>query len=131
MINFKLTRKATFRYDTASEGDITRVEISYKKGGMNYFSYQNDLRGIYVSIGPVKLEKRDGCMIQTVTSFSHQTYFVKELKMQAPRQLEGCAEFFDSHIPAIASQYQQDKNEAVNRLYELVNQYKNYLQEVI
>ena len=42
-------------------GDATHVEVSvfYSKGGINYFNYQNEARGYWASVKPVKVTPPD------------------------------------------------------------------------
>jgi hypothetical protein len=43
-------------------GDATHVEVSiyYSKGGMNYFTGNNEARGLYLSVTPVSLTTHEG-----------------------------------------------------------------------
>jgi hypothetical protein len=43
-------------------GEATHVEVSlyYSKGGMNYFSGNNEARGLYLSVTPVSITKYEG-----------------------------------------------------------------------
>ena len=61
---------------------VLEVELYYEKGGMNYFSAQNNKRGYYLSVTPIT--KENGCTsfslfsgikkyVQEATRFSEKT----------------------------------------------------------
>lgn len=61
-------------------GDITHVNvwIYYAKGGINYATYKQEPRGIYVNITPVKLEKTgSGFISESFMVFSGGKYLVE------------------------------------------------------
>lgn len=37
-----------------------KITLNYNKGGMNYFTYKDEQRGIYLGVSPVKIEKKEG-----------------------------------------------------------------------
>lgn len=48
---------------------LTHLKLTkyYAKGGFNYFSGKTDLRGIYLSVLPVKREDRGNCVVESFT----------------------------------------------------------------
>lgn len=47
-----------------------KIETYYKLGGYNYFTYDKEPRGYYVSVIPVKREMRDGVALESIEAFS-------------------------------------------------------------
>jgi len=65
-----------------------RVEVYYSKGGINYFTYNNEKRGYYVQVSPVTLEKRGGLTIETYSAFSGYKRIVKETNKKLGKKAE-------------------------------------------
>jgi hypothetical protein len=47
-----------------------KIKLYYSKGGLNYSSYKEEPRGIYLSVTPVKIEERSGYVTETYIAFS-------------------------------------------------------------
>lgn len=43
-----------------TDGRILEIELSYLKGGINYFNGRSEKRGFYINVTPVKITKCDG-----------------------------------------------------------------------
>lgn len=41
-------------------GKVVRVTVSYRKGGLNYFTYKEDKRGYWLHIQPMRISSGDG-----------------------------------------------------------------------
>jgi hypothetical protein len=53
-------RRVLVRDYPQGEGRVVRVEVSYSKGGLNYFTYKDDPRGYWLHIQPMRIEVGDG-----------------------------------------------------------------------
>ncbi len=63
-------------------GSATHVEVSiyYSKGGMNYFSGNNEARGLYLSVTPVTIRKYEGGgSSRAFTAFSGVKQHIKDM----------------------------------------------------
>ena len=65
-----------------------RVEVYYSKGGINYFTYNNEKRGYYVQVSPVIREERGGCTIETYAAFSGYKRLVRETSKKLGKKAE-------------------------------------------
>ena len=65
-----------------------KVELYYSKGGMNYFTYNNEQRGLYLSVSPVTISKGDGYNTESYYGFSGIKQFVQEMKKFSEKTLE-------------------------------------------
>lgn len=52
-------RKVLVRDYPQGDGKVVRVEVSYSKGGLNYFTYKDDPRGYWLHIQPMRIEVED------------------------------------------------------------------------
>jgi hypothetical protein len=62
-------------------GDITHVNVwvHYSKGGINYATYKQEARGIYVTFTPVKLERTgSGFISESFTAFTGAKFVFEE-----------------------------------------------------
>lgn len=62
-----------------------KIEVRYEKGGLNYFTYKEEPRGIYVVVTPVEVTGRGGYQIESFTAFSGVKTCVKELKRKSEK----------------------------------------------
>lgn len=74
---------------TTKENTILRVEIYYKVGGSNLFTYKIEKRGYYVSVSPLKVELGDGYRIESSTMFSGVKQLIKEAARFSQKELDG------------------------------------------
>ncbi len=56
------------------------LEVRYCKGGLNYTTYREDPRGIYLSATPIGIEVRTDCEIRQYSAFSGIGAFLEEAK---------------------------------------------------
>jgi hypothetical protein len=61
-----------------------RISIVYRIGGINYFTSENQKRGLYIDVTPIT--KSENCI--SYTGFSGTCMFVKELKRFSQKQLD-------------------------------------------
>lgn len=80
-----------------------KIEVRYEKGGLNYFTYKEEPRGVYVSISPVTLEDRPGgYQMESYTAFSGTKFCVKELKRKSDKAVQEVAAKLEPKAEQIA-----------------------------
>lgn len=82
-----------FVLSTSEDGNtknVVRVEVGYNEGGMNYFNYKEEKRGLYLSVSPLEIEKSGGCICTKYTGFSGVKVLIKEMKRFSQKQLNEC-----------------------------------------
>jgi hypothetical protein len=97
------------RFYKAEGKGINRVEVSiyYSKGGINYFTYKNEPRGYYFSIGADKRTVRGG--IETVEFSFHQAMKgVKDCILPCERQSKKRYEEAKAQIDGLIDRYLMD-----------------------
>ena len=62
-----------------------KIEVRYLKGGLNYFTYKEEPRGVYVIVTPVEVEDRGGFQMESFTAFSGTKTCVKQLKRKSEK----------------------------------------------
>jgi hypothetical protein len=67
-------------WERGAEQSIVRCEVSYSKGGMNMWSYEQEPRGYWLHVTPLVLEKGDGFTVQKHALFSGHKFFLLEAK---------------------------------------------------
>ena len=123
MANFTDRGPRGFRFDTAPEGTIARLQVYYSKGGHNMFTFKEEPRGIYVSLSPMKVEVKDNNIrIESFTVLSGTKFFALELKRASPKKLAAVASALDADAPAIASLFLTDRDAALAMLRDKVQQ---------
>lgn len=67
-----------------------RVKLMYDIGGMNYFSGNNERRGLYISVSPITINKSSCGKFNTISynGFTGSKIFVKEMKRFSKKTLE-------------------------------------------
>lgn len=75
----KQTRKIALHEITGGNATHLKVELYYNKGGMNYFTSNNEERGLYLSASPVALSKGDRYSTETYSAFSGTKKLVKPM----------------------------------------------------
>ena len=72
-----------------------KCEVYYKLGGMNYFSYENEPRGYYMSVTPCEI--RDGLI--SFRAFSGYKKVIKTVNRQSKKGFEEAKEkFLDEYM---------------------------------
>ena len=67
------------RYETTIPGKFIEVTLSYRKGGMNYFTSKVQRRGYYVGATPVEIELHDGYETKCMGAFTEVCQCVLEV----------------------------------------------------
>ena len=87
-----------------------RVSVTYSKGGINYFNYQNEPKGYWINVSPVKLEVKEyGSFWSTLLSKGFR-HFVEE----APR-------FNKKKLDSLFSQLRDDVKNKTGIVTEIMN----------
>jgi hypothetical protein len=63
-----------------------KIEVFYDKGGMNYFNSKNELRGYWLSMRQVEVDRTErGIVIESFGLMSGAKMFLKEVKKQSQK----------------------------------------------
>ena len=62
-----------------------KIEVRYLKGGLNYFTYKEEPRGVYVIVTPVEVKDQGGYEMESFTAFSGTKCCVKALKRKSEK----------------------------------------------
>lgn len=68
--------------------NILKVQLYYSKGGMNYFTGDNEKRGLYLSVSPVTRTQNEFGRSESFTAFSGIKKCVKEMARFNQKQLD-------------------------------------------
>lgn len=61
------------------------IQVYYSLGGMNYANYKQEPRGYYLSVAPVKIEKREGYSTISFSAFSGIKTLLLETKRKSDK----------------------------------------------
>ena len=75
-------------------------ETYYKLGGYNYFTYEKEPRGYYVSVIPVTRENRGGVVLESIEAFSGLRALLLEVTRKSAK-----AEFNADQIAATKEEW--------------------------
>jgi hypothetical protein len=75
--------------------------LFYSLGGINYFSGENNRRGIYLSVTPVTLSDNGGFTSESSVMFSGLKMLLKELKRFSKKELDGLKEYLEWGNPKL------------------------------
>ena len=79
-----------------------KIEIYYKKGGMNYFSGKPEERGYYLSVSPVQVERRpNGITTESYTAFSGIKALILRVNRQSPKAEKEAEMLAQERIPEL------------------------------
>jgi len=84
MANQRKTLKNLVVTSNASGVNRINVELYYSKGGINYFTYQDEKRGYWVSVTP---QEHKGSFVTTVAG-SGVKKFIEETKRFSQKKLD-------------------------------------------
>ncbi len=74
--------RKTIKLLEVKEGSAThiKIQLSYTKGGMNYFSSCSESRGLWLSVTPVSRTNHEGGLVsESCTAFSGTKKHVKDM----------------------------------------------------
>ena len=75
---------------TDKENKFICVSLSYNKGGVNCFNYQNEPRGYYVHVQPVTRESHGGVTMESFVAFTGYKQLIREVGRASKKQEEIC-----------------------------------------
>jgi hypothetical protein len=91
-----------------------RVSISFQKGGINYFNYKEEPKGYWISVSPVRLEKKDyGSFWTTLLSKGFRHF------------LEAAPRFNQKKLDSLFTQVQADINSNTGVVTDIMNKVTN------
>ena len=86
-----------------------KVSVRYDKGGINYFTYKNEKRGVYVHFKPVHRESGiESCTLLGSHKESGFKVFVKELGRKSQKQLDDVAQRIEPMVSDFAQKWNAD-----------------------
>lgn len=66
---------------------VLKIELSFRSGGMNYATYANDPKGLYLSVKAVIVEDHENYSTELSSAFSGVKDFVKPMTRFSKKQL--------------------------------------------
>lgn len=75
-----------------------KAQVYYALGGFNYFTYQNEPRGYYVSITPVQRENKNGYTMESFTAFTGMKHLAVPVQRKSAKKMDEAIKYFESHI---------------------------------
>lgn len=123
MQNFKPYRNDTFRWDSAPEGEIVRVEVDYRKGGMNYWNYKQEPRGYWLSISSLKVERKETYRTETrmIGGGHGRKFFLRASTRLVASHLAALAAKFDGDVAQIAAWFTENPEEYCAQVKTLID----------
>lgn len=99
--------QTSFDFPTSSYGtDYNNINISidFHKGGINYFNYKHESKGIYVHVNVEKLSHDRGFTTRSFMMFGNVSFKVCVLKLErkSTKKLMQLAEVLKQHASEIA-----------------------------
>ena len=80
------------------DGYHLKVQVDYEKGGMNYFSGQENRRGYYLYVYPVQIETVDDRVtIESFTMFKGGKKLLMEVGRKSQKAYEKACAMLDQH----------------------------------
>lgn len=120
---FKRVTDRKFSYQDKPEGEeVFKADLYYAMGGINYFNYKTEPRGIYFSISAVKIELRDGMRIESFMMFGNKgrKTLLLPLERKSAKQLEKLAALIAAKVAEIVELYKTDEDAAFAQVRALV-----------
>ena len=117
-------RTSVYEQDLRTQNECAKikVELSYLLGGINYFTYKKENRGLYLSITPV--ERRDsgnGMICECFVGFSGIKFLVKELGRKSDQQQELLWNKIKPHTRQLADLFEKGEYQSImDKLNELL-----------
>lgn len=114
-------QKTKFDIPTNKMGADTNnisIEVTYQKGGINYFSYNTERRGVYVLVRPEKIADRGGYVSRSFDLFGNMTFkiCVKELARKSQKAIDTIAAAVEPHVQELAQHIELGDKEGFRRL---------------
>ena len=104
------------KYVTISEDQQCEIQVYYHLGGMNYFTYKQEPRGIYVSIQPCKFIERGGYTMVECCPMNGCKFLLEELKRANAKKLAQWEECVAMYAEQLAKAYIENDRAEVRQL---------------
>lgn len=85
-----------YKVNDGTDTNYMKAYLYYSLGGCNMFTYKNEPRGYYVSIGPVKRWVSDGVQMESFTAFTGYKWLAKEVTRQSKAAEKSAITFFNA-----------------------------------
>ena len=96
---------------TNKENTQIKIELNYSKGGINYFSGKNELRGYYLHMQPVQRETREnGIIIEQYTPAKGYKALILETKRQSDKSYKTALEMIEETKQRMIEAIKEDSN---------------------
>jgi hypothetical protein len=111
-----------FIYSDKPEGEVTKLDVHYTKGGTNYFSGGYTPRGIYVSIRTTTIKQENGFKSESFTLFGGNNISCLALRLErkSDKQLLRVADLVSPHAAELVERFIANPTAAKVRLSELL-----------
>lgn len=112
-----------YEYQDKPEGEeVFKASLYYDKGGMNYFNYKNEPRGIYFSIRAMRVELRDGMRIESfmMCAGKGMKALVLPQERKSAVKLAKVAAAISPKVAEIVEKFKTDENGAFEMLAALM-----------
>ena len=117
-------RTSVYEQDLRTQNECAKikVELSYLLGGINYFTYKKESRGLYLSITPVEIKDRgNGFICESFVGFSGIKFLVKELGRKSDKQHQLLWDKILPHTRHLADLFEKGEYQSImNKLNELL-----------
>lgn len=116
--------RTSFDFPTTNFGsdyNNINVSIDFNKGGINYFTYKHENKGIYVHVNVEKLSRERGFTCRSFTAFDNVSFkvCVLPLERKSTKKLMQLAERLERHAEQIACLIDEKKiDDAVRYIAE-------------
>lgn len=78
-----------------------KIEVYYHKGGMNYYNYQVEKRGYYLSVCPVEIKRENGYSIESFMAFSGVKRLLLEVGRKSDKAYGQAVNMLEQHLPEL------------------------------
>lgn len=78
-----------------------KTEVYYHKGGMNYFTGNNEPRGYYISCTPVNIERNGLIKIESFTAFTGRKKLLIEVQRKSDKMYNKAVEYAKEWQPIL------------------------------
>jgi hypothetical protein len=83
---------------TNKENTEVKIELKYNLGGLNYWNYKTEARGYWLHIQPLKIERQQGCTIESYNCFSGYKALILETKRKSDKAYNTALEMINSKV---------------------------------
>ncbi len=87
-----------------------KIELKYNLGGLNYWNYKQEVRGYYLHIQPLQIEKHESCIIESYQCFSGYKALILETKRKSDKAYKTALQMIDNKIAEMLEVIKQSNN---------------------